>query len=129
MLSLEAHRAIVKAALPEQAFLRIDRKNALFVSDAPRFAEKETLALDGYDLEYSGNLLRITPTFEGVPQGLKDVCLGILKSGSKEQKNRLIRTNLAKAMRTHDREKTAFLMQLLRKEEEDEDQLVGTRLF
>ena len=66
MRSLAAQlREAARAALPEGAFLRRDRGEALFVSDAPRLcpASEWAPSLDraGFRHEISGGLLRLTP--------------------------------------------------------------------
>ncbi len=61
----EQLRAAARAALPERAFLRRDRGDALFVSDAPRLCPPSEWApaLDraGFIHKADGGLLRLTP--------------------------------------------------------------------
>ena len=58
-------RQVARAALSEGAFLRRDRGDALFVTDAPRLdagvSWREALARAGFLVEESGTLARITP--------------------------------------------------------------------
>ena len=50
----------LRAALPQRAFLRRDRGNALFITNAPAF-EGCPDAIPGFLLERQGNMLRILP--------------------------------------------------------------------
>ena len=58
-------REAARSALPDGAFLRRDRGDALFVTDAPRLGAgaswREALARAGFLCEESGALARITP--------------------------------------------------------------------
>lgn len=60
-----ALRAAASAALPEGAFLRRDRGDALFVTDAPRLRPEgdwpAALAQAGFACAQSGGLLRLVP--------------------------------------------------------------------
>ena len=53
-------RELLRAALPERAFLRRDRGDALFISNAPAF-EPEIPDIPGFILERAGGLMRILP--------------------------------------------------------------------
>lgn len=58
-------RAAARAALPKGAFLRRDRGDALFVTDAPRLCPdggwRETLAAAGFLADEAGGLARLSP--------------------------------------------------------------------
>ena len=60
-----ALRNAASAALPERAFLRRDRENALFVTDAPRLCPDVDwagrLAAAGFLCESAGGLMRLWP--------------------------------------------------------------------
>lgn len=56
----EEMRARLRAALPERAFLRRDRGDALFITNAPAF-EGCPDAIRGFLPERQGNMLRILP--------------------------------------------------------------------
>ena len=58
-----ALRQTARSALHEGAFLRRDRENATFVTDAPRFDPDAAAALSraGFVAEARGNLLALTP--------------------------------------------------------------------
>ena len=56
---LERMRAALRAALPEGAFLKLDRGDALFVTDAPRRGECPDWA--GFECEITNGLARLTP--------------------------------------------------------------------
>ena len=62
---VHALRAAASAALPEGAFLRRDRGDALFVTDAPRLCPEgdwpAALAGAGFACARSGGLLRLVP--------------------------------------------------------------------
>ena len=53
-------RSVLRSALPEKAFLRRDRGERLFISNAPVFAP-EIGGIDGFLLENDGKMLRILP--------------------------------------------------------------------
>jgi len=53
-------REMLRAALPEKAFLRRDRGDGLFISNAPAF-DRELAAIPGFILEEAGSLIRILP--------------------------------------------------------------------
>ena len=53
-------RESLRVALPERAFLRRDRGDALFISNAPAF-EEEIPAIPGFILKKEGTLLHILP--------------------------------------------------------------------
>jgi hypothetical protein len=53
-------RAQLNAALPEKAFLRRDRGDALFISNAPVF-DPGICSIPGFRLEMQGRLMRILP--------------------------------------------------------------------
>lgn len=59
----ERFRGEVRAILPERAFLRRDREDALYVTDAPRFADaqalREALAERGFLCEMRGERMAI----------------------------------------------------------------------
>ena len=61
----ETLRAVAAGALPQGAFLRRDRGDALFVSDAPRLASVAALAgalaRAGFRCEASGGLIQLWP--------------------------------------------------------------------
>ena len=53
-------RTALRAALDERAFLRRDRGDGLFISNAPVFTP-ETGGIGGFDVERIGQLIRIRP--------------------------------------------------------------------
>ena len=59
----EALRGAARAVLPAGAFLRRDRGDGLFVTDAPRLDGRceEALRAAGFEVEEIGGLLRISP--------------------------------------------------------------------
>ena len=118
MLTLEEHRRILKRHLPERAFLKTDVGDALFVSDAPRFTQDEVV-IPGYDIKKSGNTLRITPDFKDVPEKLRKIMPSLLKQ-DRPCFERMIRANLAIALREHDKECALFLQKLLYQEDKNE---------
>lgn len=56
----EEMRRILRAVLPERAFLRRDRGDALFVSNAPALGFRES-AVEGFELRIEGELMHILP--------------------------------------------------------------------
>ena len=67
-----AMRGEIAAMLPERAFLRRDRRDALFVTNAPVFADAgaltERLSLAGWRVQARGGLLAISPGADMVDQ-------------------------------------------------------------
>ena len=67
-----AMRGEIAAMLPERAFLRRDRGDALFVTNAPAFADvnalAERLSLAGWRVRARGGLLAISPGAERIDQ-------------------------------------------------------------
>lgn len=53
-------RAQLNSLLPEKAFLRRDRRDALFISNAPAF-DPDLRELPGFSAEIQGKLMRILP--------------------------------------------------------------------
>lgn len=53
-------RRRLRAALPERAFLRRDRGEALFISNAPAMGFQGS-AIEGFELRIEGKLMRILP--------------------------------------------------------------------
>lgn len=83
-------RAAAAEALPEGAFLRRDRGDALFVSDAPRLASVAALAgalaKAGFRCEASGGLIRLWPDALWLarmeaerPDPPDDLCAGLMR--------------------------------------------------
>ena len=60
-----AMRAQLRAALPERAFLRRDRSDGLFISNAPAFGWSPS-PIPGFAAEEQGMLLRILPDGESI---------------------------------------------------------------
>ena len=128
VLNLEEHRAFIRSYLPSNAFLRIDRSDSLFVTDAPRFAHGSEIQIPGYKTRLCRGVLHIIPEFDDVPSPIKGVMVSILKAGQTE-KNRLIRTHLALALRKHDTESAKILEEMLEGVEVDEAKVDGARLL
>ena len=57
---MEEMRLAIHSRLPEKAFLRRDRENGLFVSNAPVF-DPEIREIPGFHIENTGKLIRIYP--------------------------------------------------------------------
>lgn len=66
----EEMRRILRAVLPERAFLRRDRGDALFVSNAPALGF-EGMTLEGFELRIEGELVYILPN-EGWIRRMED---------------------------------------------------------
>lgn len=69
---MDEMRSAVRASLPEPAFLRRDRSDGLFVSNAPVFAP-ETSEIPGFDVERIDKLIRIRPD-ESWLRKLEEAC-------------------------------------------------------
>ena len=118
MLDAEEYRARVKAHLPGGAFLRLDRGEALFVSDAPRFGVFD-VEIEGFATETKGELTFITPLYSDAPDGIRPIMTALIKADG-DKRERLIRQNLAVCMRKKDAQGRAFLEKLLKEEDEHE---------
>lgn len=59
---LESLRNEIKLCLPPRAFLKTDRGDALFISNAPRFMPDAIPSIDGFDICISNDLARIEPS-------------------------------------------------------------------
>ncbi|MBQ3080354.1 MAG: hypothetical protein IJC48_10215 [Clostridia bacterium] len=114
MHTLNDYRALALSLIKdESAFLRIDRSDALFVTDAPRrnpsrFQSVLPLLEEHFIVSTENGLSRLTPKFSSAPAALRDACLIILK-GDPDTKKREIRTRLAIAMRQRNQEEIDFL--------------------
>ena len=111
--------AKLKELLPEKAFLRFDRGEALFISDAPRFPGSYPQKISGYEVVVRSGLMRLTPTYEDVPESVRGLMTEFIKANG-TQRERIIRQNLAVSLRLHDAPGTAFLNELLKEVTEDE---------
>ena len=118
MLSTDEYRLMASAYLSGlKTFIKIDRSDALFVSDAPRRSENfedcylPTL-MQRFLCTIKNDLLYLTPKFENVPPSLTGVCIRILKLEGYEREKE-IRTNLAVSMRNKNTAEINFLTKLL----------------
>lgn len=107
----EMKRELEKVFLPVGAFVRVDKGNGLFVTDAPRRAGEIPALPEGFSAITENGIMHITPDFEDVPEGLKVFALEFLK-GDAGVKERLLRQNLAVMMRLKDAEGAEFLRNL-----------------
>ncbi len=130
MTRLDEYRQDLRSKLPHGSFLRLDRGEALFVSDAPRLGiEIDPESLSGYQVKIEDKLMYITPSFIEAPEKLREMLIHCLKSEG-IQKERLLRMNLAKALREKDQVCTDFLQAILDEEErKNEDPVAGTCLL
>lgn len=115
MKTLEDYREEIKARLPENAFLKVDRGSALFVSDAPTRRTDCDIRIEGWKCRPDKGLLYITPALHEVPEAIRDVYIHTLKRGKAENQKE-IRQRLACCMRSKQKEETAFLNDLLERE-------------
>lgn len=104
IFSLEELKKTAEDALKGTgAFLRVSRNEGLFVTDASRHGvpiEQIIERLPGFVIREEGGLCYLTPGY-GFTDEINDACTQILKS-EKEKREKLIRTNLASAMRKKD---------------------------
>lgn len=108
-----AEKALLNAS---GAFLRIDRGDALFISDAPRRGAENFDALDtDFECRVRDGLLRLTPRFPHVPESLRPFYLNLMKSGGAEREFRL-RKALAENMRLHKALEIEFLTKIWEEE-------------
>ena len=121
MRSLESFRCELKTLLPHDSFLRVDRGQALFVSDAPRrHPEYKAIALEGFQIRAENDLLYITPIYDQAPESVTAVLTALLKSDS-EQKDRIIRENLALNMRLKRQREIEFWKKMLSEGEKENE--------
>ena len=119
MRRIDEYRAALKPLLPEGAFLRTDRKDALFVTNAPIFDPGFSLPKEAWTVRTEGRIMRVTPVYEDVPAGDEAACTMFLKCrGTQTQK--LLRQKLALSMRLRQEKKAAFWKALLAETEDIE---------
>ena len=118
----------LRRLVPREAFVRIDRSKALFVSDWPLRCPGFTLEAAEFSVEICGGLARITPRFTDAPEALKSDLLDIYKTP--ELTDKRLRQRLALALRLGSTDESAYLKKLLyHMEAANEDQMAGTRLL
>ncbi len=99
MKSSEDYRNELRPFIPHRAFLKVDRGDSLFVSDAPRRISGFILDVKGYRTCTENGLIFITPLFEDAPESAKKTLIRYLKAAN-AGKTRIIRQQLALALRT-----------------------------
>ena len=109
MKTLEEYRAELTPLLPENAFLRIDRGVALFVTDAPMRSGKPPVLPDEYETSSDSRLLRITPKLNDLPKEAKNHYITYLKT----KDDASLRRALSLCMRAHNTEAAARLERML----------------
>ena len=128
MYTLKECSDLLRRLVPREAFIRLDRGKALFVSDWPLRCPGFALEEKEFSVEICGGLARITPRFTGAPEALKSDLLQIYKSP--ELTDKRLRQRLALALRLGRTDESAYLNKLLsHMEAADEDQMAGTRLL
>lgn len=128
MYTLKECSDLLRRLVPRDAFVRLDRGKALFVSDWPLRCPGFTLEAAEFSVEIRDGLARITPRFTGAPEALKSDLLRIYKSP--ELTDKRLRQRLALALRLGRTDESAYLNKLLsHMEAADEDQMAGTRLL
>lgn len=91
------------------AFLRTDRGECLFVSDAPRRGYAAFAPLEAeFECRVTNGLLYLAPRLTGVPQSLRAVYLSLLKTNG-AAREAILRKTLAKSMRLHNTEEIEYL--------------------
>lgn len=119
MKTAEEYKKELLPLLPENAFLKKDRGEALFVSDAPRRQKNFALNSNAFDTAEKGGLLYITPRFAQYPADLRPLLLLCVKNGiGSEQKE--IRNELALRLRKRSTDAVGFLKSMIRKTEDME---------
>ena len=114
--------------MPENSFLRVDRGEALFASDAPKRGF-EIGDLPGFSVRIENGIAHITPLYENAPCSVRPFLTEYLKAQG-EKRDRLLRQSLALSMRKGDMEAGAYLKTLLEKETDGNEASVdGTRLL
>ncbi|MBR3928717.1 MAG: hypothetical protein IKJ65_06935 [Clostridia bacterium] len=108
--SLEEYKEMAEQALKDTgAFLRVSRDEGLFVTDAKRRgADVNALKkrLPGFSFSEKEGLVYLTPNY-GFSSEANSACTMILKSDA-DKRERLIRTHLAAAMRSKNKEEIAL---------------------
>lgn len=110
LYSIDYYKEIAeKAVSGTGAFLRVSRKDGLFVTDAKRRnAEMQGIErkLTGFEMLETDGLVYLTPKY-GLREDLNHAYTEILKSG-KDKQERKIREGLALALRLKDQEQIEF---------------------
>ena len=109
MCTLEEYKRQLEAILkPCGAFVRIDRGEALFVSDAPRRIAHTIELPSEFTFIVKNGLMYIKPVFSDVPESLRDFYLIYIKAGAVQQ-DRLRRMKLSECMRLKLPDEISFL--------------------
>ncbi len=128
MYTLNELSDLLRRLVPREAFVRLDRGKALFVSDWPLRCPGFSLEEKEFLVEIDGGLACITPRFTGAPETLKSDLVGIYKTP--ELSDKRLRQRLALALRLGSTDESAYLKKLLyHMEAANEDQMAGTRLL
>ncbi len=109
MKTLDEYRAELMPLLTETAFLRVDRGDALLITDAPLRADRTPLLPDDYETVSDGRLMRITPKLTLLPEEARPCYIAYLKT--KDEKP--LRQCLALCLRYHYAEAAARLERML----------------
>lgn len=120
MREIEEYRQLLIPLLPPNAFLRVDRNAALFVTDAPRRQEGFCLKVGCFVCTVRADLMYITPVYEDAPQGAQELITAYLKMPA-AQRDVTARQQLALALRNHLPEEAGFWAERLKELEEDYD--------
>ena len=100
------------ALTPLGAFVRMDRGDALLVSDAPRRGAEIPKALEAdFETRLSGGLLYLTPRLTRIPQRLRGIFLSAMKADAEERET-LLRKALAESMRLRNADEIEFLTKI-----------------
>lgn len=112
MKKLDEYRMELEAIVkPSGAFVRLDRGDALFVTDAPRRGQVEPALPEGWNGRCENGLLLATPDY-GVPEVSGAFITKYLKS-SPETADKLARQALAVALREKNTAAAAFISELI----------------
>ena len=109
---LDDHYRILRGLLPEGAFLKLDRGDALFVTDAPLRKKDFSLFCDGYECAVRNGLMYISPSEGSAPGALAAALPEIYKYPS-GRCNKPLRQRLAVALRTHNGDEARYLRALM----------------
>ena len=114
MYTIDFYKRELKSAIDfSGAFLRVDRGNALLVTDILRIKEEGISLPPGYIAYTEGGLMHITPIYDFAPESLASFVTLVLKADGRNR-DRLIRQRLALSLRLKNSTEIRFLTELAR---------------
>ncbi|MCR4621419.1 MAG: hypothetical protein K5663_04995 [Clostridiales bacterium] len=128
MYTLREYSDLLRRLVPREAFVRLDRDSALFISDYPLRCPGFMLDDPEFAVESRGGLAHIFPRFDGAPETLKADLPKMYKTA--ELTDKRLRQRLALALRLGRTDESDYIKRLLEHmEAANEDQMAGTRML